>query len=157
MLNLVGVDHSVQHNGRAAYPDEDINRLRSEFRSYLQNCIIENQVVIVAVESNAEVLEKFNATESVPKLLADANKIKHIFCEPSLDDRRHLGITNIGNTEDYEKREKVWLQRILPYKGERILLILGAEHISSFSMLAESSGFSLNTIEPYFCREYFAP
>lgn len=157
MLYLIGVDHSVQHNGRAGYQGTEFERLRKDFPLYLSQVARNFHAEVIADESNQEVLEKFSATKSVVLNVAKELGVKHVFCEPSVEERKQLRITGTGNPQDYEKREKCWLKKLTPYKNLPILFVVGAKHIESFSKLASKEGMSIHVAEGFYGREYFAP
>ncbi len=156
MLYLIGVDHSVQHDGRTPYQDSKFKMLRDEFPTFLKKVARKVGATIIAEESNEEVLNKFGSTKSVPYIVALEMDIKHRFCEPSIAERKQVGIKSTGEPEDFEKREDFWLKKLVALKGERILFILGADHVHSFSERAKNSGFCVNVAEEYYGREYFA-
>ena len=157
MLYLIGVDHSVQHDGRAAYAGSKFKRLRDEFPTFLDGVAREIGATVIAEESNENVLNKFEANKSVAYTVASQMNIKHVFCEPSNSEREQLGIKSTGNPDDFRKREDFWLKKLVTLKGEKILFILGADHVESFSERAKNAGFLVNVAEEYYGKEYFAP
>ena len=157
MLYLIGTDHSVQHDGRARYDGEAFERIRQRFPEFIADVAKATQAKAIAEENNEEVLSKFSASQSVAAGVAAKLGIKHVFCEPSLAERKRLGITGTGDPKDFDKREKCWLEKIRTIETGPILFILGADHVAGFSSLAEASGLSVEVVEEYFGREYFAP
>ena len=157
MLYLIGVDHSVQHDGRAGYEDPTFKRLRDEFPTFLDGVARSIGATVIAEESNEDVLSKFEAKKSVAYTVASQMNIKHLFCEPSNFEREQLGIKSTGNPDDFRKREDFWLKKLVTLKEERILFILGAGHVESFSERAENAGFSVDVAEAYYGKEYFPP
>ena len=157
MLYLIGVDHSVQHDGRAAYEGPEFDRLRNEFPAFLEKVARQIGATVIAEESNEDVLNKFAATNSVPSTVASELDITHMFCEPSITERQRFGIHNTGNSADFVKREHFWLSKLSALKDDAILFVLGADHVHSFLELAQKHGFSVNVVDKYYGKEYFAP
>ena len=157
MLCLIGVDHSVQHDGHAGYEGSTFERLRDEFPTFLDGVARVIGATVIAEESNEDVLNKFKANKSFAYTVASQMNIKHVFCEPSISEREQLGIKCIGNPDDIRTREDFWLKKLVTLKGERILFILGADHVKSFSELAKKAGFLVDVAEEYYGKEYFAP
>ena len=155
MLYLIGVDHSVQHDGRAAYEGLEFQRLRDGFPTFLNRVAREIDATIIAEESNEDVLIKFEATMSFAFMAASQIGIRHLFCEPRILEREKLGIKNPGELHDFERREKFWLNKLIAVKDENILFVLGAYHVQSFSECAKSAQFRVMVIEEYYGREYF--
>jgi hypothetical protein len=156
MLYLIGVDHSVQHDGRAAYQDPEFTRLRVEFPTFLDKAARETGAKVIAEESNSDVLKKFAATKSIPYAVASEIGVRHLFCEPCVVERKQLGIIGIKNPADFRKREASWMEKLMVIEEGLVLFVLGADHVGSFSELAKNSGFSVSVIEEYYGREYFA-
>jgi hypothetical protein len=156
MLYLIGVDHSVQHDGRTSYQDPEFDRLREAFPELLSQAARKTSAKIIAEENNTDVLKKFSATKSIASAVASEIGIEHLFCEPSIQERAQLGITDIAYPSDIEKRENFWLEKLKKVKETPILFILGADHVGSFSKLANNSGFAVSVIEEYYGKEYFS-
>ena len=156
MLYLIGVNHSVQHDGRAVHHGQEIERLREGFAEFIVRTAQQTHAKVIAEENNQEVLEKFAATKSVAFTVAAELGIRHLFCEPSIAERKRLGISLTGSPADYEKREKYWLEKLRPIVEVPILFILGADHIASFSELAKSSGLPVSVAVEYYGRKHFA-
>jgi hypothetical protein len=157
MLYLVGVDHSVQHDGCVRYKGPEFERLREEFPEFLIQIARQIDVKVIAEESHEDVLRKFSATKSVASVVASELGVKHLFCEPSIAEREQLGITSTGRREDFEKREKFWLEKLRDLKETPILFILGPNHMAGFSELAKNNGMSVEVAEEYYGRTYFSP
>lgn len=157
MLYLIGVDHSVQHDGCAGYEGSTFERLRNEFPTFLDGVARRIGATVIAEELNEDVLNKFGATKSVADTVASQMNIKHVFCEPSISEREQLGMKGTNNPDDFSRREDFWLNKLVTLKGERILFILGADHVESFSERAKNAGFLVNVSEEYYGKEYFPP
>jgi hypothetical protein len=157
MLYLIGVDHSVQHDGRAGYRGPEFERLRQGFSEFLVQAAQKIDAIVITEECNEEVLTKFAATKSIASTVAAELGIRHLFCEPSNAERNWIGITRTGSPADYEKREMFWLEKLMVIKETSILFILGADHVTSFSELAKNTGLSVCVAEEYYGREYFSP
>lgn len=155
MLHLIGVDHQLQHNGRAIKSGPKLDCLREQLSDFLRREISNVNAKYIVEENNHEVLLKFGATESIPKQVAEEAKIAHVFCEPTREERLALGITEIGQKADFAVRESFWLERIRTLQTTEIIFVLGALHVDSFTHRARAAGFSVNVTEPYFAKWFF--
>lgn len=145
----------MQHDGRAGYQGAEFERLREEFPIFLAKTAHEIGVKAIAEESNVDALEKFSATKSAASAVASKMGIKHLFCEPSIQERELLGIMSIENPADFKKRENFWLEKLKTIDESPTLFILGAKHVSSFSNLANNSGLSVRVVDEYYGKEFF--
>ena len=157
MLYLIGVDHSVPHDARAASEGPEFDRLRNEFPAVHEKVAREIGATVIAEESNEDVLNYFAATKSIPSTVASELDIVHMFCEPCITERERLGIHNTGNPADFVKRENFWLGKLSAIKDDVILFVLGVDHVHSFLELAHKHGFSVNVVDKYYGKEYFPP
>ncbi|MBT8421207.1 MAG: hypothetical protein KJO08_10150, partial [Gammaproteobacteria bacterium] len=82
MIHLIGVHHSIQHNGGDLRHMPGLAALREQFRYYLISTVKTCGVSILAEELNEDVLAIFNATESSARFVAGELGISHLFCEP---------------------------------------------------------------------------
>jgi hypothetical protein len=157
VLYLIGIDHSVQHDGCSAYHGAEFENLRREFPEFLAQTVRETGAKMIAEECNEEVLLKFAATRSVAAVVASEMNLSHLFCEPSLAERAKLGITGTGNPSDFEKREEYWLKQLRAVDKTPIIFIMGADHVHSFLGLAKTFGIGVEIVDDYYGRDYFAP
>lgn len=155
VIFLVGVDHSVQHDGRVAYEGKEFQQLRDGFPQYLADITFKNFANAIAEESNQEVLNKFNATDSVAREVASSLNLRHLFCEASIEERERMGIKSTADPKDYELRETCWIKKMELVKENPILFVVGASHIESFANLARSRNHQIFVIDPYYGKDYF--
>ena len=158
MLYLIGVDHSVQHDGRPGYCGSEFERLGDEFPAFLDRVSREKGVTAIAEELSEDVLKKFGATKSVAYTVASQMNIKHMFCDPLEAEREQLDITKDLEKEIHsEKREEFWLKKLKKLKGEKIIFILGAMHFHKFPDRAKNAGFSIDVVDEFYGKEFFSP
>ena len=113
----------------------------------------------------------------VARDISNKLNIKHIFCEPTKSDRRELGILNenkicelLGidilslNKEDEDRlkekhkeyspiREKFWFEQFFEFRNQKILMIIGAGHTSSFSEILKNNGCDYKIVNENWCYE----
>jgi len=92
----------------------------------------------IAEEMNADALRKWGIRgESVPCTYASRMGFPHRYCEAPAQD-------SLKMTSD--EREQYWLEQISDFKKFPLLFICGADHVSSFKSLLESSKFETNVV-----------
>lgn len=156
MLYLIGVDHSVQSDGRTEYEGEAFETLRDFFPECLAEIAKTLRATVIAEELNEDVLTKFDATHSVACTVASELGIGHKFCDPGIAKREERGITRAKTTaENDAKREEIWLEELAPLRRKRIVFVCGAKHIKSFSARAKAADFDIETIIAYYGEAYF--
>jgi hypothetical protein len=110
---------------------------------------------------------------STAQKVAEELCVKHIFCEPLVQERARLAILSkeeislqlyhkelwqipddsleqqIINQEHqkyFQKRERFWMDKIKNLREEIILFICGKSHVESFRNLLEESGFKVTSL-----------
>jgi hypothetical protein len=156
MLFVVGTVHSVQIE--LTNPRPALAAKVDRFKAYLERVARNERVSIIAEEQNAENLEQLGIT-SVPVAVADTLLIEHLFCEASQGERRLRGILcrddflhetwemprmtdeerrcyiDAREREFFAPRENIWLERLTPILGDRVLFVCGSGHIDTFPTL----------------------
>nr|VFK53601.1 MAG: hypothetical protein BECKTUN1418F_GA0071002_102518 [Candidatus Kentron sp. TUN]VFK54298.1 MAG: hypothetical protein BECKTUN1418D_GA0071000_102117 [Candidatus Kentron sp. TUN]VFK55144.1 MAG: hypothetical protein BECKTUN1418E_GA0071001_102518 [Candidatus Kentron sp. TUN] len=155
VIYLVGVHHSIQHNGGDLRLIPGLSALRDQFRYYLINATKEFGISVLAEESNEDVLRMFNASESLARSVAGKFGISHAFCEPSLQMRASLGFTKHLRGKHHFFRELLWYDKIINYKGQRIIFICGANHVPTFAELIQKKGQRAVVLTSYYGRNFF--
>jgi Asp-tRNA(Asn)/Glu-tRNA(Gln) amidotransferase A subunit family amidase len=180
MIYLIGIsDHNVQHNGIGCADSV----VRNNFSVFLEKKIRRYSINLIAEEFNEDALYKVSkgniATirNLVEKLKSEGLEIKHVFCEPSLSERKAEDI--LSASEIYSKklnihiyngkkpnlnkeqqkifdeemkrsflaREQIWLKKIHSYLDNNVLFICGSDHITSFESLLMSKGCKTKVLE----------
>jgi hypothetical protein len=163
MIYLIGVDHI---KSQWEYQDGSNTQFVSCFTNTLRTYIKELKVTIIGEELNHEILEQQGVERSTAQIIAEEFCLKHIFCEPSAQERIRLGILSkeeisqqlykkelwqipddnpeqqIINEEHqkyFSKRERFWLDKIKDCKEEIILFIYGKSHVGTFRKLLEDN------------------
>nr|VFJ87472.1 MAG: hypothetical protein BECKLFY1418A_GA0070994_1001128 [Candidatus Kentron sp. LFY]VFK18236.1 MAG: hypothetical protein BECKLFY1418C_GA0070996_104017 [Candidatus Kentron sp. LFY] len=155
VIYLIGVHHSIQHNGGNLQKIPGLSALREQFQYYLIKATKELRISVLAEEFNEDALEIFNASESLAKSIAQRFGISHVFCEPSLQTRSSLGFTKQLQKKHHVIRELLWYDKIIDYKGQRIIFICGANHIPTFTKLVRKKGQHATVLTSYYGRGFF--
>jgi hypothetical protein len=135
---LVGVDHRIQYTNAACGP-EWTAEIRA-FEDYLISEVAKRSVDLVAEEFNEELLAQNSATACTVRDAASRGHCPHMFCEPNNAERTVL------NLSTNERREEVWLQRLVETDARRILFVCGDDHLTTFAQRLKASGFSVTEL-----------
>lgn len=173
MIYIIGVDHKIQHGGYGQANEAQ----RLLFYKYLEETVKKLDIRIIAEESNEEVLSMAMVKNCVARDISNKFKIQHIFCEPTKCERRELGIPNENKIcellgidilrlsredkgkikEKYEEyfpiREKFWFEQISNYRRQKILMIIGSGHTSSFPEILRKNDCDYKIVNVNWCYE----
>jgi len=157
VIYLIGVHHSIQHNGGDLRKIPGLSALREQFQYYLINITKEFGISVLAEELNEDALKMFNASESLARSVAGKFDISHIFCEPSLHTRSSLGFTKQLQKKHHFTRELLWYDKIINCKGdgERVIFICGVNHVSTFTKLLQKKGQHAIVLTSFYGRSFF--
>lgn len=157
---MIGTSHEYQVVRRAVSHPE-----REQFRTLLTSIAIEKVVQVIAEEMSIDALNVCRADESVGQQVADALQIAHSHCDPSIDERKALGVVddddirmsgflNDRKPEEVEAavndsfaiRERCWLEHLLELDKWPVLFVCGANHAERFRERLESSGINAEVL-----------
>ena len=155
VIYLIGVHHSIQHNGGNLRGIQGLSSLREQFQYYLMRTTKEFGISVLAEELNEDALTMFNASESLARFVAGRLGISHVFCEPDLHTRSSLGFTKQLQKKHHVIRELLWYDKIADYKGKHIVFICGVNHIPTFSKLIRKKGRRAIILTSYYGRNFF--
>jgi hypothetical protein len=158
MVYLIGVDHSIQHDGLPGIkspPLKTLELIRQQFAKYLVDTALSVGADCIAEEFNKEAVEWSKATQSIAQNVAIKLGINHIFCDPDTGIRKELGIYKAAKEMASKKREEYWLNLLFKGNNEEIIFIVGACHVKSFNSLLRSKGFSTKVLNEYFKKEHY--
>ena len=158
MIYIIGVNHALQHDGNTPHVGpsfEVLQILRQEFGSYLKEQALSVKAVCIAEEFNEDAIRNSGASSSIAQKITSELGIRHIFCEPSIKKRRSLGITKVSKKEDFLKREKCWLTKLIHNKQIDTIFICGPDHIVSFPSLLHDAEFDFVIVDENYKGEYF--
>lgn len=156
---LVGTDHKFQRpvSGSGAEGVES-------FRDAIRELCLRYKVHAIAEEMNPQALQEHQMTESVAYQLCSELRLLHQYSDPSLQERKALGIQrdhdiqlqgwrerwprekidaalrNHGSIASDQIREKEWLCRIQVLDAWPLLFICGANHFVAFTSLLRHAG-----------------
>ncbi|WPH22332.1 hypothetical protein [Variovorax paradoxus] len=163
-LTILGVNHSHQMVG---HPDGNSAALRS----YLMREFQRGEYDAIAEEFSEEAIALWGCSESTAKTVGNELGVPHHYCDPTSAEREALGVPTtaelkkrlgIGVAMNHEAsarlsaeenrywplREAVWLTRLRKLRASRILFILGADHVLSFSALLTVQAVRFNCLNP---------
>jgi len=145
MVYLIGVNHGVQFL-KNSYTSDQVDVV-NKFGDFVRKNIDEFDIKVIAEEMDTEALAKHTA-KSYTKKITQEKTIGHIFCNPTTEEKKKIGINN--DTD----REKEWFRRIQNYSGGNILFICGHRHLHSFKDLLKANGVQCQIIsEEYWGKE----
>lgn len=153
MIYLIGVNHCYQ------FANDEYKSGAKILESYLFEVIEKESIEAIVEEFNDDARKLWNATKVVGEDVARTKELIHAFCEPSLKERKELGIEGQNGVlkrilgvafdpkeknradvqkamaEDFEKREAFWFDVLEQYLEKNTILICGHQHIDSFSCM----------------------
>jgi hypothetical protein len=164
MVYLIQVsDHNIQHNGNGSANV----RLRDKFSDFLKKKVLDLNIVLIGEEFNEDALKGSKGNISTVKNIAEELKIKHRFCEPSIEERKLKNILSRSEIlskklnikiekrlneseqkildEEQEKsfaaREEIWFEKIKDVLDKNIGFVCGLSHIQRFRLLLNNKGY----------------
>ncbi|MGD0890432.1 MAG: hypothetical protein ABR923_02775 [Terracidiphilus sp.] len=163
MVFLIGCDHvSAQTYPEGSKLDDPSNKTQCEFKNLLIIAIEKYRPLLIAEEHHPEFLKKRRQC-SIAFEVASEKNICHKFCDPSLDDRERLGISdgpphappgwdNHKKMQDYflhewPIREEFWISKMVEDVHRRILFIFGAGHRETLRRRFESRAIQTRIVE----------
>jgi len=96
MIHIIGTCHKTQILTdlvkKKALGAAPLSKLKA-FRTYLRDVAVSVRAVAIGEEMSADRIAAYgHNAASIAQLAAQELKLAHIFCEPSGDDRRQLGL-----------------------------------------------------------------
>jgi hypothetical protein len=163
---LIGCDHvATQTYPEGTELDDPQNTTQREFRELLVRAIEKHDPLLIAEESHPEFLKK-RKKRSVVIEVASVAGVCHRFCDPSLEERRRLGISDgppyappgwDNHKEMYNYflrewpvREEFWIGQLGDEIQKRILIACGAGHRETLRRRLERRGILVKIIEKRF-------
>jgi len=141
MLHLTSVgNHLVQHD---AYTQVQlVLDERAAFDAHVAELIMTNDFALLAEEFNDEALSnerrRAHASATTLQRYAKDKGINHRFCDPNTEERKQRGIG-----DDWDERERFWLERIDDYKDRDILFVCADDHYERFAAKLIAAGFDV--------------
>ena len=175
MLYLVACDHDKAQTYREGTKlNGPENKTRKEFRELLIKTIEEYDPALIAEEHHPEFLKR-NRLKSIALEVASERRICHRFCEPSISERRKLGIDEelpffsphtpgdwsdrIGTIQESYRhdfahrwpiREEFWIAQLGEDIQKKALFICGAGHRETLRKRLETRGVEVKIIAKRF-------
>ena len=168
MLYIIGLAHRAQ--SRKA--DVAETEAQQSYGNLLRQMIHDVRPVCLAEEDSDEALAERNEV-SIAQTVAAENKIQHLLCDPTQQQRRDIGYKNgqdlelkmfmsgAGNCSDeqirlkaraieilryFPIRERFWLDRFVDLLPEGVIFICGDGHIESFGRILDSNGIQYKVV-----------
>jgi len=121
---------------------------------------------LIAEELSEDAIALWRASGSAARNVASRLSITHLFCDPSIEERKSLGILmpkEIAAMQGFGQfwtshqdaviiaeerkmwpiRESFWLERLRTLSFNECVFILGTEHVDSFGSLLRREGFTV--------------
>jgi hypothetical protein len=150
-IYLVGTDHNFQ-KGHGCYREGAM-----ELKQYINDLCGLTHVEAIGEEMNRDALVEAGVEKSICEMVADELGLKYCMCDPDRTVRQTLGIRQENDirlegfhrnwkpktiqkkiSEEYRKREEIWLIHVQSFCSYPVLFVCGANHVRSFSSLLES-------------------
>jgi len=135
-----------------------------KFKLYLKDLSLKENPDLIAEELNEDSIKKWKALGSLARELAGHLGIRHLFCDPDLEERKALGIkcfkeiaqelgygrvltreqaAEVEKIEKihWEKRERFWLDKLIEKQFNKCIFLVGADHVDRFNTLLTAHGF----------------
>ncbi len=142
---LIGLNHGYQLEGYDEYDWKS-------FYKYLLGHAVDLEVDLLAEELNEEGVKRYKAKGSVARRISVERDIDHLFIDPDSVERKQLEVKGWKEIVDelgygpvltkaqsrdvkqiqnkhWDKRERIWLERLLKIEYEKCILIIGADHV----------------------------
>jgi hypothetical protein len=157
-ISIIGTHHPIQLEGNVEKSGQD------EFVALIEQVVHLLGIELIAEEMSEEGLDGTNC--STASKVALELGIEHLFCDPTTEERRALGIADVGRIKAfaamglrraesaseqikaaYSRREREWLRRIEEAKTWPVLFVCGADHVEPFRRLCSESGLKVQVLE----------
>lgn len=158
---LIGTNHANQFPGNP-HGRADL------FSEFLASQARDLAAHLLAEEMSTEALHRAKVEESSVQRVARALELDHLFCDPDTRERSILGIPdyeqlkhrrglkhvlgdNVSLLEQDERtywplREAEWLRRLQESESERIVLVVGPNHVQSFATALCNNSYEITII-----------
>lgn len=154
---LIGTSHQYQFGGSARSPAQN-----AAFEALLTATCEAHHAQALAEEMSKDALKLQDRTESSVALLAKRLGLRHVYCDPSEDEQRKMGLRvernalglarfdgwtqsriDEGIATEHRLREQFWYQRLLDRGAWPYVFVCGSEHVLPFRALLLSKGVSI--------------
>lgn len=158
---LIGANHAHQYPGHR-HGNSDT------FESFVTRVATQLQVDLLAEEMSREALDNAKVSHSSVNAVSDRMQLPHILCDPDSAERCELGIPSYDELKKrrgfnyvyaeearmlesdersfWSVREREWLRRLGATPHQRVLFVLGPNHVQSFQQLLAVSGYKVEIV-----------
>ena len=170
MFFLAGCNHkNAQFYCNNTNLDDPQNQARLQFKRFLLECIDRYQPVVVGEENNEDIMRRTNQRSVVTEAASESGT-RHIYCDPTLDERYTLligeelpfmgpapsswmsEIKTIGESYSHDIahrwpiREEFWIRTLGEYLNSAVLFVCGDAHRWTFRRRLESRGIQVKIV-----------
>jgi hypothetical protein len=164
---LIGCDHrAAQTYPESSDLDNPQNRIQREFRLLLIRAIEKHHPSLIAEEYHPEFLKRLRQNSVAVEVASEVN-ITHRFCDPSLENRKRLGISDgppsappgWDNPEkrmqeyflsEWPIREEFWISQLGKDIHKNVFFVLGAGHRETLRRRLERRAIEVKILEKRF-------
>jgi hypothetical protein len=164
---LIGCDHvAAQTYPEGSELDNPRNSTQREFRELLIRAIEKHHPFLIAEEYHPEFLKRRRQRSVAVEVASEVN-ISHRFCDPSLEDRERLGISDgppcappgWDNREkrmqeyflsEWPIREEFWISQLGEDIHKNVLFVFGAGHRETLRRRLERRAIEVKILEKRF-------
>jgi len=162
IILLIGLNHCHQLAGYA--------KASNKFKPYLNDLCLKEHPDLLAEELNEDAIKKWTTEDSVARKIARRLNVRHLFCDPDVEERRALGIKSFNEIardlgyepgltreqiatvemiekEHWGKREKFWLAKLTEKQFDKSIFLLGANHVDRFNTLLIANSYQSSIVE----------
>lgn len=170
VLYLIGCDHrNAQNYGKNTTLGDRRNQTQLQFKKFLLDCVLRYRPVVLCEENNEDIMQR-TGQQSVVAEVASELGIRHIHCDPTLDERYRLFIgedlpflgpapsswmsliKTIGESYSHDIahrwpiREEFWVGRLGKHLNSTVLFVCGDAHRWTFRRRLESRGIQVTVV-----------
>lgn len=160
-IHIVGTGHHYQFGAEASFGACKCTHADADaFVGMLRQLIKQSSIDVLVEELNQQALQEIACSRPVVQSLAAELALPHLFCDPNRAERVSLGIQDENEirarasfkslpeqeverrvAKSRDLREEEWWKRITFLDSSRVLLVCGANHVSTVSARAAHHGF----------------
>lgn len=165
MIYILGVTHDFQ-----CYK-EPVRQKITEFMEKIREICAEHDITAIIEEYNEDAIRNYGCDDSVCRLLSEELDIEHHYCDPDINAREDLGITNKFELErnaffnnlakeetdalierQFYIREEYWIN-IIEENADHdndYLFVCGNDHVDSIEQKLTGIGYEVEILQSKF-------
>lgn len=123
----------------------------TKFEKYVTEKVDSLNISVLAEEFSLDAVQLNGVPQSILGELAVTKSLTHLFCDPSIQERKRLDIPK--GIEGFAEREGYWLEKIKPFRTKSMIFVCGDSHVESFLERLSSSGVSAQILSKGWGKE----